>query len=214
VIDTDRIGELRGEKITMTAEGVTILDRIDLVALGGRWLTIAGPTRSGKSLLLNIIAGFVRPTGGTVLIDDVPAWEPIGRHPAPAVVLQEYNLLPVLTAAESVALPLQARNLARAETRERRTEWLEALGLTAAADQLVTQLSGGQRQRVAIARAFAMESPILLFDEPTAELDAVNRDNVLDRLREQAVAGAVVVVVSHDPAVLERSDDILTLSDR
>jgi putative ABC transport system ATP-binding protein len=210
---TELIRELRAENVTMTVGHATILNGLDVVASGGRWLTIAGPTGSGKSLLLNILAGFVRPTGGAVLIDDAPAWEPAGRHPMPAVVLQEYNLLPVLTAAESVALPLQALKLAKSETRDRRTEWLAALGLAAAADQLVTQLSGGQRQRVAIARAFAMQSPILLFDEPTAELDAVNRDNVLGLLHDQTLAGAVVVVVSHDPAVLERSDSVVNLAE-
>jgi putative ABC transport system ATP-binding protein len=213
VIDSGHVGELRAVNVTMTVGGSTILHELDLVAAGGRWLTIAGPTGSGKSLLINILAGFVRPTGGAVLIDGAPAWEPPGRHPAPAVVLQDFNLLPVLTAAESVALPLQALRLSKSETRERRREWLTALGLAAAADQLVTQLSGGQRQRVAIARAFAVRSPILLLDEPTAELDAANRDNVLGLLHREAQAGAVVVVISHDPAVYERSDSVMKLAE-
>jgi putative ABC transport system ATP-binding protein len=211
--ERERVGELRANHLTFAAAGAAILDRLDLVAVGGRWLTIAGPTGSGKSLLLHLLGGLLRPTSGEILIDDVAAWDPPGRHPQPALVLQDYNLLPVLTAAETVAVPLQARGVAKAEIRARCTEWLGTLGLAAASDQLVTQLSGGQRQRVAIARALAMQSPIVLLDEPTAELDAANRDNVLGLLRGQAEAGAVVVVVSHDPAVLEASDTITTLGD-
>jgi putative ABC transport system ATP-binding protein len=207
------VGELSAVALTAFVGGRTIFTDLDLVAEGGRWLTIAGPTGSGKSLLLHVLAGLVRPTRGEVLIDGVPAWQPPGRHPRPAIVMQDDDLMPVLTSAETVALPLQARKLPRVEIRARVTDSLAALGLSGAADQLVTQLSGGQRQRVAIARALAMSSPILLLDEPTAELDAANRDNVLGLLKDEASAGAVVIVVSHDPAVLECSDTVTVLGD-
>ena len=213
VTDRVRFGELRAEQLTATIGGETILDGVDLVAAAGSWLSIVGPTGSGKSLLLHLLAGLIQPTAGAILIDGAPAWEPPGRHPMPAIVVQDANLLPVLTVAETVAVPLQANRFPKSEIRERCSEWLTALGLASAADQLVTQLSGGQRQRVAVARALAMRSPILLLDEPTSELDAANRDNVLELFAGEVRAGVVVVVVSHDPAVLERSDTITALGE-
>jgi putative ABC transport system ATP-binding protein len=102
--------------------------------------------------------------------------------------------------------------VAKSDIQGRARQWLEALGLGPAADQLVSNMSGGQRQRVAIARALALEAPLLFLDEPTAELDAINRAHVLSIVREQVDRGAVLVAVSHDPAILELSDTLAVLS--
>jgi putative ABC transport system ATP-binding protein len=145
-----------------------------------------------------------------VLLDDRPlaTLEPASR---PGLVPQDYGLLATLTAAETVALPLQARALEKGEIRERTSRRLRAAGLEACARRPVSRLSGGQRQRVAIARALALDAPVLILDEPTSELDSANRDLILALLADEARRGCILVVVSHDPDVLERSDVVIEL---
>jgi putative ABC transport system ATP-binding protein len=189
-----------------------VLRGIEFVALSSRWMTITGPSGAGKSILLQTLAGLLPVRHGAVLVDGHPAWTGPDRQPAPGIVLQNYALVPSLTAAETVSLPLQARRVAKGDIRRRTGDWLGALGLAATADQLISNLSGGQRQRVAIARTLAIDAPLLFLDEPTAELDPANRQLVLTLLRERADRGDVLVVVSHDPAVLELSDTVWTLT--
>lgn len=206
------IRELRAVDLDVSIDEKPVLQGIELVAAAGQWTTITGPSGSGKSILLQGLAGLLPVRHGAVLIDGQPAWTGAPTDPTPGIVLQDDPLVPFLTAAETVALPLQARGLPKADIRENTRHWLAALGLTATADQSVSSLSGGQRQRVAIARTLAMQSPLLFLDEPTAELDAANRLLVLTHLRNEATRGAVVVVVTHDPAIFEVSDTLLTLS--
>jgi putative ABC transport system ATP-binding protein len=205
-----KLQELRADGLVVTLGGITVLDGISLVAPAGRWVTITGPSGSGKSILLQVLAGLIEPAQGQVLVDGHPAGH--GDGPVPGIVLQDEALLPILTVAETVALPLQAAGGGRAEIGRRTGVALDALGLSPAAGQLVSGLSGGQRQRVALARALALDAPLLLLDEPTAELDATNRNVVLDLVGKEVDRGAVVVVVSHDPVVLDRSDIVLTLA--
>lgn len=186
----------------------TVLAGVDVTALAGEWTTLRGASGSGKSVLLWILAGLLSPTEGVVLLDGAPASHGPGGT---GTVLQDYPLVPLLTASETVALPLQLRGDRKERVEAQAARWLEALGLAASAHQLVSDLSGGQRQRVAVARALAPEPALVLLDEPTSELDAANRDRVLSLLRASADGGAIVVIVSHDPAVVERSDAMVEL---
>lgn len=205
-------GALNGAGLRYEVSGHEILRDIDVEARAGRLLAIRGPSGSGKSSLLALLAGLVRPNAGTVTlagrplrVGDVSARRQIG------LILQGYGLVTALSGWENVSVPLQARNLGRAEVRRRTAGALADVGLTAVADHLIEDLSGGQQQRVAVARALAGKPDVLLADEPTAELDADNRARVVDLLVARARAGAVVVIASHDADVVERCDDILTL---
>jgi putative ABC transport system ATP-binding protein len=203
---------LHAVDITIEIGGRMILSSVELLVPAGHWVTITGPSGSGKSVLLQALSGLLPIKAGQVLVDGRPAWTGGGDQPAAGIVLQDYGLVPTLSAAETVAVPLQARRAAKGDIEDRVRRWLEALGLGAAAGQLVSNLSGGQRQRVAIARALALEAHLLFLDEPTSELDAVNRAHVLSVVREQVDRGAALVAVSHDPAILDLSDDLAVLS--
>ncbi|MGI8879686.1 MAG: ABC transporter ATP-binding protein [Jatrophihabitans sp.] len=155
---------LSAEHIIFQRHGRTILDHASLTARPGDSVAVVGPSGSGKSSLLAILAGLERPDSGTVHRPDVR----IG------LILQGYGLASVLTAAENVEAPLQAGQLGPLpanEVRKRAATALQLVGLDAVADHLVEELSGGQQQRVAIARALAIDPSVLLADELTAELD-------------------------------------------
>ncbi|MGH9063964.1 MAG: ABC transporter ATP-binding protein [Acidimicrobiales bacterium] len=203
--------ELRGEGLRYEAGGRLILDGVGICARAGRALAVVGPSGSGKTTLVLLLAGLDRPAAGRVLLDGVPLEERDGPAPS-AVVLQSLGLVPTLTAAENVTVPLQARRLPRPEIRARCRSALSALGLGEVADHLSQELSGGQQQRVALARALALEAPVLLADEPTAELDAGSRELVVGLLAAEAARGRIVVVATHDPEVAGACDDRLRLS--
>ena len=116
-----------------------------------------------------------------------------------AVVLQGYGLVTALTGRENIAITLQARGASRDQVRERTAEVLEQVGLSDVADHLIEDMSGGQQQRVAVARALVGAPEVVLADEPTAELDAENRERIVALLTEHARSGAIVVIASHDP---------------
>jgi putative ABC transport system ATP-binding protein len=147
----------------------------------------------------------VLPDAGTV--------EPADRAESTGIVFQGYGLLPVLTAAENVELPLQLAGVARDDVRRRAEAALARAGLADITDRLAEELSGGQRQRVAVARALVVEPGLLVADEPTAELDADTAGVVLAALRAEAAAGAAVVLATHDPDVAALCDDTLHLED-
>ena len=195
-----------------------ILRGIDLVLDEGETLVILGPSGSGKSSLLAVIAGLERPTSGRVLLlgADVVAMDEDKlarlRGRSIGIVLQAFHLLPTMTAIENVAVPLElarvadARGTARAE--------LAAVGLAAREGHYPTQLSGGEQQRVAIARATAPRPRLLLADEPTGNLDAATGAGIVDLLFERAgIAGAGLVVITHDPAIAERAGRIIRMAD-
>jgi putative ABC transport system ATP-binding protein len=190
-----------------------ILDGRSVRASSGRVLAVRGPSGSGKSSMLAILGGLVEPSGGTVTLD--------GARVAPnsdlavrrrfGFVLQSYGIVAELTAHENVAIVLQAAGVPRAEVGMRVRAMLERVGLAPVADHLVEDLSGGQQQRVAVARALVTTADVILADEPTGELDADNRGLVVSLLIERARAGAVVVIASHDPDVVDACDDVLDL---
>lgn len=133
------------------------------------------------------------------------------RGERPSFAPQDGALVPELTAAESVSLPLQLRGVTVSEIDRRVELWLGALGLAACADRPVADLSGGQRQRVSIARTFASHSSALIFDEPTAEIDAANRALVLSLMLNARDEGAAVIAVSHDADVAAAADRLFEL---
>lgn len=202
--------ELRAVSLTIGTGQTVLAERLSFAAEAGQMVAITGPSGSGKTTLAHVLAGLGSPARGEVLLDGSPLAR-LAPESRPALVPQDYGLVATLTAAETVALPLQARALAKTEIRERTTRWVQATGLEGCAGRPVSNLSGGQRQRVAIARALALEAPVLVLDEPTSELDAGTRDLILTLLAEEAGRGCILLVVSHDPDVLERSDGIVEL---
>jgi putative ABC transport system ATP-binding protein len=194
------------ENITYVA-GRTLLDDITVTFPAGKVTALSGPSGSGKTTLLSIAGGLLEPTSGKVTIDGQESWTGTGDPlPGIAFVLQVYGLVPILSARENVSIALRARGVDPADADERAEAALARFGIADLGERQVEELSGGQMQRVACARGFVVGADVLLADEPTSELDEGNRGVVLAELREEAARGAVVVVATHDPAVVEACD--------
>jgi len=185
---------------------VTALDHITLDIASGEFLALMGPSGSGKSTLLHIIAGVDRPTSGECLVQGVDVtklneseladW----RNHNVGFIFQTFNLIPVLTAAENVELPLLLTRLTRAQRRRQVETALEVVGLADRAKHLPRQLSGGQEQRVAIARALVTDPALIVADEPTGNLDSHSAQEVLGALQSlRKDAGKTIIMVTHDP---------------
>lgn len=193
---------------------------IDLDIYRGELLMLAGPSGSGKTTLLSIIAGMLDQDAGECLVlghnlREDPADERAQfRGQSVGFVFQAFNLLPSLTLAENVAVPLLIRDVHRKEAMTRAEHALEAVGLGDRSRMLPMQISGGQQQRVAIARALVHEPDLIICDEPTSNLDHTAGHRVMALLREQAQApGRTLVVVTHDPRIFEFADRIAHLDD-
>jgi len=200
------------------AETIHVLESLDLEVRQGEFLALMGPSGSGKSTLLNLVGGLDRPTRGVVevggtRIDDLPdrklaAWR--ARHVG--FVFQFYNLLPVLTAARNVELPLLLTPLDKKARRRQVATALEVVRLTDRAQHYPRQLSGGEQQRAGIARAIASDPSLILADEPTGDLDRKSGDEVLAILHTLASDhGKTIIMVTHDPLAAERADRTLHL---
>jgi len=194
------------------------LDGVDVEIGAGEFVAIVGPSGCGKSTLLNMIAALDRPDEGSMVVagHDLAVTRDLDhyRREDIGLVFQLDNLLPTLTAAENVEVPMFGRVTSRRRRRERARELLELVGLAGRADVRPPKLSGGERQRVAIARALANDPPIVLADEPTGRLDSRTGTQVMDLLeRLQDEQGVTLVVVSHDPAVSGRADRVLHMLD-
>ena len=185
---------------------VTALDRVTLDIAAGEFLALMGPSGSGKSTLLHIIAGVDRPTSGECLVQGVDVtklnesqladW----RNHNVGFIFQTFNLIPVLTAAENVELPLLLTRLSRTQRRKQVEAALEVVGLADRAKHLPRQLSGGQEQRVAIARALVTDPALIVADEPTGNLDSHSAQEVLGALQSlRKDAGKTIIMVTHDP---------------
>jgi ABC-type multidrug transport system ATPase subunit len=204
--------ELRAASLGVDVGGHTLLQDVNLTVASGEMLVITGPSGSGKTTLALTLAGIIEPDRGVVTLAGSPLATARDFEDRPALVTQDFGLVSVLTASETVGLPLQARSLDRDEIRDRTTRWLHALGLEACANRPVAELSGGQRQRVAIARALAKGSGVLIMDEPTAELDPTNRALLLSLLEVELARGVVIVVVSHEADVIDRADHLFAVA--
>jgi putative ABC transport system ATP-binding protein len=188
-------------------ERVHALSHVNLEVAAGEFAAIMGPSGSGKSTLLNILGLLDRPSGGRYLLEgtDVTALDDTEaarlRRERIGFVFQFFHLVPRLTAAANVGLPLMLAGVEAAERIQRVEALLAGVGLSDRADHLPSQLSGGQLQRVAIARAMSMRPGLLLADEPTGNLDRATGREVMGLLRELNRQGATLLVITHDPEV-------------
>ncbi|MBX6357315.1 MAG: ATP-binding cassette domain-containing protein [Micromonosporaceae bacterium] len=177
-------------------------------------LAVTGPSGAGKTTLLSAMAGLLRPVRGTVAVDGTPLRDRDHAVSQRVVLVpQDNGLAAILTAEENLHVVLIAAGLPPVEARRVTAQALDRLGLSGQANQLVEELSGGQQQRTAIARGLALRGDVLLADEVTSELDAANRQRVLDLLREEAERGAAVVFATHDPEAAATCDAELHLVD-
>ena len=207
-------GDLELEDISLNIGGRWALERLTLAIRPGEVTALSGPSGSGKTTLLSIAGGILKPTTGFATYGGRHMWQGDGdpRHEV-AFVLQVYGLVPILSARENVAIALRARGLKPDAADERADAELSRFFIGDLGDRQVEELSGGQMQRVACARAVAVAPEILLADEPTSELDEGNREHVMAQLRDEARRGAIVVVATHAPAVVDAADRQLVLDE-
>lgn len=193
---------------TLLADRVTVaygkdrpvLRDVTAAATPGRVLAVTGPSGAGKTTLLWAMAGLLRPIEGQVTVDGAPLRDRDHAVTQRIVLIpQDNGLAPILTASENVSVALLATGASSSDARRLTADSLEKLGLTPQSDHLVEELSGGQQQRTAIARGLALGGDVVLADEVTSELDAQNRQKVLDLLLQEARRGAAVVFATHDP---------------
>jgi putative ABC transport system ATP-binding protein len=179
-----------------------------------------GPSGSGKSTLLNLLGGLDVPTSGALLVagEDLATKgeeeRSLFRRTHVSYVFQAYHLMPTLTAAQNVELPLHLAGRPAAEARERAAKALEEVGLSARTTHLPDELSGGERQRVAIARALVTGAPLLLADEPTGNLDTARGEEILALLKSiHAGRGTTIVMVTHDAHAAAACERVVTFRD-
>ncbi|MCJ7652486.1 MAG: ABC transporter ATP-binding protein [Actinobacteria bacterium] len=205
-----RVGELT----------INAVNGLDLEIEKGEFVSIMGPSGSGKTTLLNLLGCLDVPTSGTVAIDGMET----GRLSSTALadirrekvgfIFQEFNLLPILNAAENVELPLRYLKVHKSERRRRALAALEKVGLTDRAANRPSQLSGGEQQRVAIARALVTEPALVLADEPTGELDTENTVKLMDLASQlNHDFDQTFAIVTHDPMVAGRTNRIISIRD-
>jgi putative ABC transport system ATP-binding protein len=216
----DAVLRLRG--LSKSYGGVrprVVLRAVDLDLARGEYIAIMGESGVGKSTLLNLIAGLDLPDTGTIAIGDVEitalndAARTLLRRSHIGFVFQAFHLLPHLTVAQNVALPLSLNRAPPATAKERVAEMLAAVGLEAAAKVYPRELSGGETQRIAIARALAHRPLLLLADEPTGNLDTEAAGQVMGLLRDQIKSQfSAGIVVTHSARVAATTDRVLTLS--
>lgn len=201
------------------APNVVALQEIDLRIEQGEFVAIVGPSGGGKSTLLNILGMLDRPSSGEYLIDGVPVPADEGAEASAAraayfgFVFQAFHLLEGRPAIDSAELGLLYRGIDRRERRRRATAALGTVGLADRAHERTSRLSGGQRQRVAIARAVATDSPIVLADEPTGNLDSQNARHIIAELQRMSAMGATVVVVTHSDEVAAAASRRVAIAD-
>jgi putative ABC transport system ATP-binding protein len=188
-------------------ESISIFSDLNLTIPSGDFVAMMGPSGSGKTTLLNLLGGLDRPTSGTILFDGAPieklsesqlsAW----RAANIGFIFQFYNLMPTMSAARNVELPLLLTSLSASERKKRVKTALEVVGLDNRAGHKPKELSGGQQQRVAIARAIVADPKLILADEPTGDLDRTTAAEILEMLQLlNRELGKTIVMVTHDPA--------------
>jgi putative ABC transport system ATP-binding protein len=203
------------------AGSIPALRGIDLHIEQGEFVAVVGKSGAGKSTLINMVTGIDRPTSGQILVGRAPvhsmseeqlaAW----RGRSVGVVFQSFQLLPMLTCAQNVMLPMDFANLfgSPRERRARAVHLLELVGIAEQADKLPAAVSGGQRQRVAIARALANDPSLLVADEPTGNLDSVTAGAVMGVFETLMAAGKTILLVTHDGQLATQASRIVHIVD-
>jgi ABC-type lipoprotein export system ATPase subunit len=192
---------------------------VDFVARSGEFVCIYGASGSGKSTLLNLLAGLDLADSGEIQVGGVELGGAGHKHRADlrlrtvGVVFQDHNLIQEFTAAENVALPLEAIGLSAAEARSEAVKQLARVGLAGLEDRFPWQMSGGQRQRVGVARALTGQRKVLLADEPTGALDSAATRELFSLIRELCDEGVLAVVCSHDPRCRDYADSVYEVID-
>ncbi|MCH1463889.1 MAG: ABC transporter ATP-binding protein [Candidatus Nanopelagicales bacterium] len=198
---------------------VRAVDGISLTVEPGEYVAIMGASGSGKSTVMNIIGALDVATSGTYKIDGVDIGDldddalSLVRNRRIGFIFQAFNLIPRMSAASNVELPLMYRGVRRSERRRRALDALAKVGLADRSHHQPNELSGGQQQRVAVARALAMEPSLMLADEPTGNLDSRSTADVLDLLDEIHTEGKTIVIITHEDDVAERAGRVVTLRD-
>ena len=213
VKDIQKVYHLRGGDIYALAG-------IDLKIPRGEYISIMGPSGSGKSTLFNMIGSIDSPTKGEIIIDGVKLSEMSSKEIAwlrcqkVGFIFQTFNLIPVLSSKENVALPMTFLGVPRAEREKKAVELLTLVGLGDRTDHRPTELSGGQQQRVAIARALANDPAIILADEPTGNLDLNTGFAIVQLLyRLKVERGTTIICATHDLKMIDISDRVVFLRD-
>jgi len=200
-------------------ENYAAVSDISLSVQEGEFVAVMGPSGSGKSTLLSLIGGLSRPSDGTVSVDgiDIGALGPNQlsdfRREFVGFVFQSFYLVPYLTAAENVMLPLTIQPGVNGTGRSMAVSALQKVGLDAKASRLPSQLSGGEQERVAIARAIVNRPPLILADEPTGNLDTRTGDHVLDMLQELHREGHTIIMVTHNAENAQRAGRTIEIRD-
>lgn len=216
VIETKNLHKIYESK----AEKVHAVRGVDLTIAQGEFTAIVGPSGSGKTTFLNMVGGLDKPSEGAVIIDGVDLSGMSGnelidfRMHNIGFVFQAYNLIPVLTAKENTEFIMLMQDIPKKEREQRVMKLLEEVGLEGKENKRPSELSGGQQQRVAVARALASKPKFILADEPTANLDSVSTNNLLDimqRLNEEE--NITFVFSTHDQRVIDRARRVVTLVD-
>ncbi|MCE9592252.1 MAG: ABC transporter ATP-binding protein [Planctomycetes bacterium] len=221
----------RGRRVIVSARGVTreyrvggevvrALKGIDLDIYAGEYLSIMGPSGSGKSTLFNMVGGLDTPTQGSVVVAGVTlanltrVEQARLRNKCIGYIFQSYNIIPVMTAIQNVALPMLLGGMDVASANMKAEQLLEAVGLGERGHHRPDQLSGGQQQRVAIARAFANDPAIILADEPTGNLDTRTGEQIIEYLSGLSrKRGVTIISATHDHKMLAVSDRVVTIRD-
>jgi putative ABC transport system ATP-binding protein len=208
------------KEYTLGRTVVPALRGVSLEIRRGAFAVLAGPSGSGKSTLLNLLGCLDHPTTGSVRIagQDVSrltdAELSAFRAKRLGFIFQSFNLVPVLSCYENVEYPLRLNRVSRSEARQRTMAMLEAVGLINHAKHRPGELSGGQRQRVAIARALVTGPDLVLADEPTANLDSVTGERIVDLMREmQRLSGTAFLIATHDPMVTSHAEERMKIHD-
>lgn len=213
---------IRASNVTLTLGAsdaqVSILRGVDLEVPYGVSVALLGPSGSGKSSLMAVLAGLERASGGSVVVDGLNFTEldedelARARRGRIGIVLQAFHLLPTMTALENVAVPMELAGID--DPFRRAAKELEAVGLGHRLTHYPSQLSGGEQQRVAIARAMAAAPKIIFADEPTGNLDGSTGSSIIDLLFERRAAlGATLLIITHDPALAARCDRVIAMQD-
>jgi putative ABC transport system ATP-binding protein len=216
--DRNMVINARGVTLALGNPPTQILHGLDLAVEQGTSVALLGPSGSGKSSLMAILAGLERATGGTVLVDNLDFGGlsedglAVARRGRIGIVLQAFHLLPTMTARENVAVPMELAGVSDAF--DRAAAELLAVGLGHRLDHYPTQLSGGEQQRVAIARALAPRPALVFADEPTGNLDTTTGAAVIDLLfARHAELAATLFIITHDPSLAARCDRVIEMAD-